>query len=570
MSIFFVRRMRLGLGAVALALAAGGSASAAPLRLVAAAPAPVATVTPLPAVPQTRVAPTPFPINTPGPLPGDESLPYPAYGVPVPGVDAGVSAPDIPATVTLQQAIAIAFARSPALAAARADVGIAAAAARLTGAGLLPSLSASASLDRSHSQPGGNSIVTTTAGTTPGTGIGTGTGNSGTSTGTAARVNTPNVTSASFGLQVRQLIFDGGRIAASVRAARRSETAFADTYRRQLQVVAYNVAVAYYNYLAAQRTRQVDLEIVRQDLTQENLVRAQVRAGTEAAAQIATVQLTTAQSRLAVIRAQSTELGNGAAFANALGLDANIRVQPVDDAPVFTGGQASTLPIPSYDTAIKRALALRPDYDSALQSIAQANQTLRSAKLGLFPTLSGSASAQDASTDASLGSFRNSNSIGVTLSLPIFDQGQTADNVASARASIDRATANAQTTSLGIALAVKQALTGLVSSQAALVQTQQEYATAITNVKSTQAQYRAGVTTLPLLLNAQVQLAQALTDQVTSVYALRQAEQTYLFAAGANYDTSAALGERAVAPIPVTPLPLASPPSAAMKGGSRL
>lgn len=574
MSILFVRRLRLGLGAAALVLATGGIAHAAPPRLAAAAPTPVPTVTPLPVAPQTRVAPTPFPINTPGPLPGDESLPYPAYGVPVPGVDAGVSSPGIPATVTLQQAIAIGFARSPALAAARADVGIQAAAARLTGAGLLPSLSATASLDRSHSQPGGNSLTTTTTGTTTGNGTGTnpgtgtGTGNSGTSTTTAARVNTPNVTSASFGLQLRQLIFDGGRIAASVRAARRNETAFADTYRRQLQVVAYNVAVAYYNYLAAQRTRQVDLEIVRQDLTQENLVRAQVRAGTEAAAQIATVQLTTAQSRLAVIRAQSTELSDGAAFANALGLDANIRVQPVDDAPVFTSGQASTLPIPSYDTAVKRALALRPDYDSALQSIAQANETLRAAKLGLFPTLSGSASAQDASTDSSLGAFRNANSIGISLTLPIFDQGQTADNVASARASIDRATANAQTTSLGIALAVKQALTGLVSSQAALVQTQQEYATAITNVRSTQAQYRAGVTTLPLLLNAQVQLAQALTDQVTAVYALRQAEQTYLFAAGSNYDTSASLGSREVAPIPVTPVPMSS--GAAIKGGPRI
>ena len=35
-------------------------------------------------------------------------------------------------------------------------------------------------------------------------------------------------------------------------------------------------------------------------------------------------------------------------------------------------------------------------------------------------------------------------------------------------------------------------------------------------------------------LNAQVGLTQALTDQVTAVYALRQAEQAYLYAVGAN------------------------------------
>ena len=63
-------------------------------------------------------------------------------------------------------------------------------------------------------------------------------------------------------------------------------------------------------------------------------------------------------------------------------------------------------------------------------------------------------------------------------------------------------------------------------------------------MQATQAQYRAGVTTLPLLLNAETQLTQALTDQVTVIYTLRQAEQTYLYDVGANYDPTG--GGRAV------------------------
>ena len=144
--------------------------------------------------------------------------------------------------------------------------------------------------------------------------------------------------------------------------------------------------------------------------------------------------------------------------------------------------------------------------------------------------------------------------IGVALSLPFYDQGVTAANVASARAQLAIAQANLQTTIQGIQLNVKQSLVNLVSSRAAFDQTQQEYATAVVNVQSTQAQYRAGVTTLPLLLNAQVQLTQALTDQVTAVYALRQAEQTYLFAVGANYETP--VGN---VPLVVNPTPNAQP-----------
>jgi outer membrane protein TolC len=413
----------------------------------------------------------------------------------------------------------IGFARSPVLTSARADVGVAAAEVRLERAGLLPSFSGSASYDFSHSQPGSGGVETSATGTT---------------------VSTRNSSNdADFSLSLKQLIFDGGRTAAGIRAATDNETAFADLYRRDLETVAFDVATAYYAYLAAERTTQVDLEIVREDQVQVDLVTAQVRAGTAARSDIATVELPVAQARLAVVRAQGAELAAEATFANAMGLDANVRVQPVDDAPVYTGAAVSSIPIPTYDAALQRALALRPDYDASVQGVNQAKSLLREAQLGLFPTLSGSGSATDQSTNGSLGAFRNSQALGVSLSIPIYDQGVTAANVASARASLDKANATLQTTGLTVALNIKQALTGLVSARAALDQTKVEYSTAVTNLQATQAQYRAGVTTLPLLLNAQVQLTQALTDQLTAVYDLRQAEQTYLYQVGANYDASA-------------------------------
>ena len=43
-----------------------------------------------------------------------------------------------------------------------------------------------------------------------------------------------------------------------------------------------------------------------------------------------------------------------------------------------------------------------------------------------------------------------------------------------------------------------------------------------------------GTCGLPLLLNAQVGLTQAETDELNAVYGLRQAEQAYLFALGEN------------------------------------
>ncbi len=467
-----------------------------------------------------RGQPTPFPLSTIGPLQPPGQLQYPAYGTPVPGVGVGVRATDLPAQITLEQAIAIGFARSPSLLLARGDVEVQEAAVRLQRAGLLPSVSVTSGLNLEHIQPGGNTTSVVTTGT-------------GTTTGAATNQQTI-FTSNSNGLSISQLIYDGGRIAAAVNAARRTEVATADTYRRDLQTVANNVAQGYYAYLSAQRTTQVDLEIVREDQVQVDLVRAQVAAGTVAQADVATVLLPLAQARLAVVRAQGTELSAEATFMNAMGLDANLNVQPIDDAPVFTNNAINSVPIPTYDKAIARAIALRPDYDSAVQTVKYAQYNLKYASLGMFPTLSSSASAAVDTSDGAFGAYRNSQTVGLSLSVPIYDQGITAANVASARGTLNIENATLQQTLLGVQLSVKQALTNLVSSQAALVQTQQEYATAIVNVQSTQAQYRAGVTTLPLLLNAQVQLTQALTDEVTSVYALREAEQTYLYSIGAN------------------------------------
>ncbi|MBV8150413.1 MAG: TolC family protein, partial [Candidatus Eremiobacteraeota bacterium] len=77
-------------------------------------------------------------------------------------------------------------------------------------------------------------------------------------------------------------------------------------------------------------------------------------------------------------------------------------------------------------------------------------------------------------------------------------------------------------------------LAALISARSGLDATQVEYDQANTVLRATQAQYRAGVTTLPLLLNAQVQLSKALTDEVNAIYNLRIAEQNFLFAIGQN------------------------------------
>lgn len=410
----------------------------------------------------------------------------------------------VPQQVTLLQAIDIAVAKSPVLAAARANQRLTQIPVSLARSALFPNISGTATV--SHANNAGR----TTNGQTIGGGF----------------------TSRGLNADVRQLIYDGGKLIAQLHQARANAVAGTDTYNRQLETLAFNVAQAYYTSLQSQSATQLAAQVVHQNEVQEALVRAQLRAGTASRVDLATAQLPTAQARVALVRAQGQEATALAAFANALGLDADVAV-----APANTPAAHSATPLVnvlSYQQAVARALLLRPDYLAAKNAVMAAQYNVQAQRSGLFPTLTANATYGTNSTTVTGTNFRPGSTIGATLSIPIFDQGITRAQTEQAQAQLDLAQSQLDQTRLGVELNVRQSLVGLVTAQGAVAQAQAELAKAQEILKATQAQYRAGVTTLPLLLNAQVGLTTAETDELNAVYGLRQAEQTYVFALGEN------------------------------------
>ena len=429
---------------------------------------------------------------------------------PLPGVEMRQQA-GVPPQITLSQAIDIAVAKSPVLASARADYELARVPVDLARTAVFPNVAATASISRSNN--GGRASAGST-GSTNGAAFGGG-----------------SFTSKGLNVNLRQLIYDGGKVLAQLHSAQAGEVGGLQTYQRQTQTLAFDVAQAYYTALQAHQATVIAAQIVNQNLVQENLVRAQITAGTAARADLSTAQLPTAQARVALVRAQGQELTAIAAFANTLGLDADTLVVPVDDTTGASERPLLVAPL-TYTTAITRALGLRPDYLAAQNGVNAAQFNVKAARLGSFPTLSGTASAGTNSTLPNGTGFASSNSVGVALNVPVFDQGITHAQTMQAQAQLDKANAQLDNAKLGVEVNVRQAIVNLITAQSALQQSDAELAKARQVLDSTQAQYRAGVTTLPLLLNAQVGLTQALTDRNTALYTVRQAQQAYRFALG--------------------------------------
>jgi len=433
-------------------------------------------------------------LASPRPTPTPVPMPTAAAPLPVPSAAAGV-----PQSVTLQQAIDVAVAKSPVLAAARANYQLTQIPVNLARTAIFPNVTGTGSSTHSN------------AGTIGGRGIG-------------------SFTSRSLTATLRQLIYDGGKVIAQIHQARANAVAGSQTYERQLETLSFNVAQAYYVYLQAQATVQVDQQLVKLNQANEALVQAQVRTGVAPRVDLVTAHVPTVQAQVALIQAQGIRSSSLGAFANQLGLDANTLVQPINNTPANPATLLVTV-LP-YDQAITRALALRPDYLSAQNAVLAAQYNVQAQRAGLYPTLNGSASYGTNSTTATGTDFMPSSSIGITLSIPIYDQGITRAQTEQAQAQLDLASSLLAQTKLTVQLNVQQALVGVISDQAAVTQTEAALASAQESLRATQAQYRAGVVNLFNLLQAQTNLTSAEAAETNAVYTLRQAEQSYIFALG--------------------------------------
>jgi outer membrane protein TolC len=469
----------------------------------------------------TLPSPVPLPTN------GGTPLPYPAYGTPAPDVAHLTQKAGVPTVVTVQQAVKIAVALSPVFASQNAQW--AAIHARYTSSkqALLPGLNGTAQLGNEYSTQGFGVNVPGGIGPSPiPTVQPTGSGGLGSSA-------SGRTTSESATINLQQLIYDGGRTIANIHSAKYADYAGRATLLRDLQTLAFNVATAYYAVLQDNATVVADAQLVKEFEVNEAAVVAQIKNGAAARSDLAAAQFQTAQSRGNLVTAQGSAIAAQSTFNTTLGLDADAEAVPKQIS------QQAPQSNPTYALSLKRAFLLRPDFLSSNYTVTSDQENLRYAKLARFPILSGAASYGATRTLSSpytnaynTNAFSNDKAIGLTLTVPIYDQGVTNYNVALAAATLDTANANYNQTRLQVESDVRSALANLISARALLVQTNSELNAARVSLDATQAQYKVGATTIINVVTAEANLATAQADNIQAIYGVQNAQQNYLYATG--------------------------------------
>lgn len=319
----------------------------------------------------------------------------------------------------------------------------------------------------------------------------------------------------SAGVAVRQNLWDFGRTAGAVAAARGDREAAAQGEAATRQEVVLRVRSAYYLQFAAEE----QVEAIRERVRAREAVLRQAQGffaeGIRPRVEVARAEADLHAARTELIRAENNRDLARLELAQAMGVEA-LEERPLSEPPY------PQAPLPGLAAAREEALRGRAELREARARIDAAEGALRTARSGHLPTLSATGSAGYA--DRELWPEGNTWSAGVHLTVPLFSGFATVEEVREGRARVRGAEARRQELRLAVAREVESAWLGVREARARLDSTRKEVAAARENRSLAAGRYREGVGNMVEVTDAEAQALSAETAHIQARYDALTAE----------------------------------------------
>ena len=340
------------------------------------------------------------------------------------------------------------------------------------------------------------------------------------------------------GLNLGYTVFNGFAREANFSAAVSNATAAEKNATRTTQQVVFQVQSAYLAVLRNEQLVKVSEENLKRDQRQLERITESNRVGSLSIGDVYKQQSQVAQDELSLITAQNTYDKSVADLLALVGLDVSIDYQiadatiPVELAPADI--DAMNARIKGFDEMRQRALAARPDFQSAKESYDAAESGVTSASSAYFPSVSASAGYSLSSTEFSKLSDSRGLSWGVNLRWTLFDGFQTNRGIQSAVAQRRNAELSVLQAERNISVDVKKALLDVEAARKQYDASMKSVQSATQDRRVAEERYNLGAGTLVDLLTANASLINAQASKVNATY--------NFITAGRNLDY--ALGEK--------------------------
>jgi outer membrane protein len=333
----------------------------------------------------------------------------------------------------------------------------------------------------------------------------------------AVRQSVLNSEATSDALYLKQNIYDFGRTAGAVEAARWNSKAAADSLAVTRQDLAFRVRSDFYLLLAAEKQVIAIDETVK---AREAIFRQAgefFNHGVRAKVDVARAESNLYAAKTSLIRAKNNRDLAMLELANALGIP-SLGNRPLAEPlgkPLSALLAASVTKSERVQLATD-ALANRAELKRLAALENSADAALKTAKSGYLPVLSGVASVGYADKDFPPGS--NVWGVGLNLTLPLFSGFATVEQVKEAVALRSAVQAQQQNQRLQIVKEVESAWLAVEEASARMVSTQKESAAADESRTLAEGRYLEGVGSIIEVTDAQSQSLDANTAQIQANY----------------------------------------------------
>jgi outer membrane protein TolC len=323
----------------------------------------------------------------------------------------------------------------------------------------------------------------------------------------------------SIDIEVRQNIFSGGSVSSAVSAQKYRREAALLELRAVINQALLNVREQFYGVLLAQK--QIAVAEQSLNLLEEQLRTVQDRynAGAISKFDLLRAQVAVANGRPPLIRARNAYRLAIEQLRQVLGFT-NSHPGTLTKTPEFLG-ELTYDPVDfDLNNALQSARANRPELQQ-LAKLSQAAQENVSAERGNYwPSLSAGAGyeVRKASSSNDIGDTRDGWILGLQGSWAIFDGRATAGRVAQARSVLAQTNLSTGATLLAIDVEVRRNLSSLQEAVELVTASKAVVGQAEESVRLAKARFDAGTATQLDVLEAQVALTDARTNEVEALY----------------------------------------------------
>ena len=344
--------------------------------------------------------------------------------------------------------------------------------------------------------------------------------------------------SGSYGVSASWTVWNGGRTKMNITNAEFTEQIAGLNTAASENTIKEQIAQYYTQILYMTEAEKVNAELLRQDSTICARGEEMVAVGSMARADLAQLKAQVSQGVYDLVNIQTQIAEAKLQLKQLLEIPGSesFEVQSVDVAE----SQVLSV-IPSKETVYESALATRPEIQSAKLAIEQSALATKIARSNYYPTVSLSGSLGDSHVTGSENSFFNQMKqnfnfgVGVSVSIPIFDNRST-------KSSVERAKIAETTAQLDLQDNQKQLYQTIETYWLNATNSQAKYVAAVSNVASLQEsydlmreQFNVGLKNIAELLNARESLLSAEQTMLEDKYTAYLNRNLLNFYAGEDF-----------------------------------